>query len=77
LPGLRPEIIQADILYETSLPFGIDEVSKEELRECAIIVADTVAREHINNTATAGEKKSKTETTCTQAKTTKSSCCGK
>jgi len=28
---LRTEIVQADTLYETSLPFGIDEVSEEEL----------------------------------------------
>jgi len=77
LPGLRPEIVQADTLYEASLPFGIDEVSEEELKECAHIVANTVAREHINNTSPAGEKASKKESKCTQAKTTKSSCCGK
>jgi hypothetical protein len=34
LPGLRPEIVQADMLYEASLPFGVDEVSEEELRAC-------------------------------------------
>ena len=75
LPGLRPEIVQADTLYETSLPFGIDEVSEEELRECAQIVANTVAREYINNTAST-EEASKKESTCTSTKTTKSSCCG-
>jgi uncharacterized metal-binding protein len=76
LPGLRPEIVQADTLYETSLPFGVNEVSEEELRECAQIVANTIAREYINNTAQAGEKTSKRETTCTPAKNLKSSCCG-
>lgn len=59
LPDLKPEIVQVDTLYEASLPFGIDEVSEEELRECANKVADTVAMEHINNTAPAGEKASK------------------
>ncbi len=76
LPGLRPEIVQADTLYESSLPFGIDEVSEEELRECAQIVANTVAGEYIKNTALAGEKASKKDSTCTQAKNIKSSCCG-
>ena len=56
LPGLRPEIVQADTLYETSLPFGIDEVSEEELKECAHKVADIVAREHINNDSTGRRK---------------------
>jgi hypothetical protein len=39
-----------DMLYETSLPFGIDEVSEEKIRECANIVANIVATEHIKNT---------------------------
>jgi uncharacterized metal-binding protein len=75
LPDLRAEIVQADMLYETSLPFGVDEVSEEELKECAQIVANTISREYINNTVPAGEKESKRETTCTPAKN-KSSCCG-
>jgi hypothetical protein len=33
LPDLCPEIVQADTLYEASLPFRIDEVSEEELGE--------------------------------------------
>jgi len=76
LPGLRPEIVQADMLYESSLPFGIDEVSEEELKECAHKVANTVAGEHIKNAAQGGEIESKKELTCTQAKNIKSSCCG-
>ena len=76
LPGLRPEIVQADTLYEKSLPFGINEVPEEELRECAHIVANTVAIEHINNSALTGEKASKKEFTCAPAKNIKSSCCG-
>ncbi|KCZ71802.1 DGC domain [Candidatus Methanoperedens nitroreducens] len=76
LPSLQPEIIQADTLYESSLPFGIDEVSEEELRECANIVAETVAREHIKNSALVGEKVSKKESTCIPDKRIKSSCCG-
>ena len=76
LPGFLPEIVQADTLYEPSLPFGIDEVSEEELRECANIVANNVAKEHIKNTAQEAEKTSKKESTCTLAKNIKSSCCG-
>ena len=77
LPGFQPEIIQADTLYESSLPFGIDEVSEGELRECANIVAETVTREHIKNSPMAGEKASKKESTCcTQDKQIGSSCCG-
>lgn len=77
LPGLRPEIVQADTLYESSLPFGIDEVPEEELKECAHIVANIVAREHIKNTNLVGEMESKKESTCTSTKNIKSSCCGK
>jgi uncharacterized metal-binding protein len=76
LPGLRTEIVQADTLYETSLPFGVDEVSEEELRKCAQIVANTIAREYINNTILAGETELKKESTCTPPKNKKSSCCG-
>ncbi len=77
LPGLQPEIVQADTLYESFLPFGMDEVSEEKLRECANIVAETVAKEHIKNSALAGEEASKKESTCcTQDKQIKSSCCG-
>ena len=76
LPGLRPEIVQADTLYEKPLPFGIDEVSEEELRKYAQIVAQTVVMEHINNTAQAGEMESRKESTCTPAKNIKSGCCG-
>ena len=76
LPGLKPEIVQADTLYESSLPFGIDEVSEEELRECAQIVANTIAREHIINKAPGEGKASKKETKCTKAKNIKSGNCG-
>lgn len=77
LPGIQPEIVQADMLYDADLPFGIDEVSEEELRECARIVAETVAKEHIKNTATAGRKTSGKESACASAESAKSSCCGK
>ena len=84
LPGLQPEIVQADTLYESFLPFGVDEVSEEELRKCANIVARTVTKEHFKNSAIAGkkegEKASKKESTCctqdTSDKQIKSSCCG-
>ncbi len=49
LPDLCPEIVQADTLYEASLPFGIDEVPEEELGECARTVAETVVAGHIKS----------------------------
>jgi len=64
LPALRPEIVQADTLYDSALPFGLDEVAEEELRECAQKVAGTVVKEHIKNAASACENAAK------------SSCCG-
>jgi uncharacterized metal-binding protein len=73
LPGIQPEIVQADALYDADLPFGIDEVSDEELKECARMVAETVAREHIKNPVSAGRKVSARSS----AKNAKSSCCGK
>ncbi len=85
LPSFQPEIVQADTLYESFLPFGIDEVSEEELKECANIVAQTVTKEHIKNSAPAveraeekiGEEASKKESTCCiPDKQIKSSCCG-
>lgn len=77
LPNLRPEIVQADTLYETSLPFGIDEVSEEELRECARTVAEVVVAEHVKNSASTDEKASSKESTCSYSKSKNSTCCGK
>ncbi len=74
LPDFSPEIVQADTLYESSLPFGIDEVSEEELRECARTVAEAVVAEHIKNSATG--KASAKESICGSSKNKKSSCCG-
>ncbi len=75
LPNLRPEIVQADMLYETSLPFGIDEVSGEELKECARTVAEAVVSEHIKN-STAGKVFGE-ESVCSSSMNKKSTCCGK
>jgi len=36
------------MLYESDLPFGIDEVSEEELKKCANIVARTIVEEYIS-----------------------------
>jgi len=77
LPGLCPEIVQADTLYEASLPFGIDEVSEEELRECARTVAEAVVAEHIKNSTSTDEKVSRKESTCGSSKSKNSTCCGK
>lgn len=73
LPDLCPVIVQADTLYESSLPFGIDEVPEEELRECARVVAANIVAEHIKKPAATGKTITKKEPT---AKNTKSSCCG-
>lgn len=73
LPNLCPVIVQADTLYESSLPFGIDEVPEEELRECACEVAANIVAEHIKNPDATGKTIKKKEPT---AKNTKSSCCG-
>ncbi len=70
-PDLCPEIVQADTLYEADLPFGVDEVSEEELKECARIVAETIAGKHIKNAVPAGKKAS------SSCSSTKKSCCGK
>jgi uncharacterized metal-binding protein len=74
LPDLTPEIVQADTLYESDLPFGIDEVSEEELTKCARTVAEIVAKEHI--TASSMTKTSRKESTCGSSNSKKSSCCG-
>ena len=75
IPDLCAEIVQADTLYEASLPFGIDEVSEEELKECARTVAEAVVAEHIESSA-AGKASAK-ESICGSSGNKKSSCCGK
>jgi uncharacterized metal-binding protein len=47
LPGLEPVIVQADMYYDNDLPFGSDETTEEELRECARIVAEGVVRDYL------------------------------
>ncbi len=74
LPDICPEIVQADTLYEASLPFGIDEVSGEELGECARTVAEAVVADRVTN-CTAGKASAK-EAICGSSKNKKSSCCG-
>lgn len=76
LPDLCPEIVQADTLYDANLPFGIDEVSKEELGECARTVAEILVAEHVKNSASTDEKASRKGSICSSSKNTKSSCCG-
>lgn len=74
LPNLSPVVVQADMLYEADLPFGVDEIPEEKLRDCARTVADTIVAEHLKNTASTGKGASKKES---MVKNTKSSCCGK
>lgn len=73
LPGFNPEVVQADMLYESDLPFGIDEVSGEELKKCADIVARTIVEEYIS---TVGKEPSR-KTISTASNNTKSACCSK
>lgn len=73
LPGLNPEVVQADMLYESDLPFGIDEVSGEELRKCANTVARTIVEEHISEKG----KEPSSKTISTPSNNTKSACCAK
>jgi uncharacterized metal-binding protein len=77
LPGLNPEIVQADALYEASLPFGIDEVSDEAVKKCARIVAETIVREYIFDPAFGGNKSSCEGTASFKAKESNSGCCKK
>lgn len=77
LPDLCPVIVQADTLYESSLPFGTDEVPEEELRECARTVAETVVMEHIKNTSQTAKKFPIKEPVCSPSKNPKTSCCEK
>ena len=57
LPGLKPEIVLADTIYKTSLPFSPDEAPEEQLRECAAKVADVVVKEYVNGQGENGPHK--------------------
>ncbi len=48
LPGLKPEVVLADAIYKTSLPFSLDEAPEELLRDCAGKVAATVVKDYVN-----------------------------
>ncbi|HEX2927178.1 MAG TPA: putative zinc-binding protein [Ruminiclostridium sp.] len=48
IPDLKPVVINADTLYETCLPFGVDEVCEEEINENAQIVAEIIIKKYIN-----------------------------
>lgn len=47
LSGFQPEIVHADMLHPSILPFGIDEVPEEELNENARTVAEAVVEKYI------------------------------
>lgn len=47
LPEINPEIVRADMLYESDMPFGIDEVLEEKLGGYAREVAEIVVKEHV------------------------------
>lgn len=44
---LDPIVIRADTIYDKDLPFGLDEVSEEEVSECAEIVAEEIIEKYI------------------------------
>lgn len=47
LPEFQPEVVQADMLHQSLLPFGIEEVTEDELKKHASIVADAVVQKYI------------------------------
>lgn len=49
LPDFQPEIVEADIIHQSLLPFGIEEVSEKELNENALTVAEAVVKGYIKN----------------------------
>jgi uncharacterized metal-binding protein len=71
LPGLKPEVVRADTLYEASLPFGVDEVPEAVIRECARMVAEAVVKDHISNVS-ASRRPARVA-----LKKSRSGCCGK
>ncbi len=54
LPGLKPEIVRADLIYNLDLPFGIDEVPDEMFTVYAYRVAEQVVREHVRGSSASG-----------------------
>lgn len=47
IPELKPEIVQADLIYDPDLPFGIDEVPDEMFTVFAYRVAEQVVRDYV------------------------------
>lgn len=45
---LKPLAIKADNIYLKDLPFEIDEVTDEEFKECAKIVAQEIVDKYVN-----------------------------
>ncbi len=74
LPGLKPEIVLADTIYKTSLPFSPDEAPEEQLRECAAKVAEAVVNEYVNGQGGNALHKG---TIAATAKNTQPGCCDK
>ena len=60
IPDLKPVIVQADLINDIDLPFGIDDVPDEMFTVYAYKVADQVVRDLVKNAACCGtpEKKS-------------------
>ncbi len=63
------------MLYESDLPFGIDEVPEEKLRGYAREVAEIVVKEHVPE-AVPDKENTKTAQGNSTRKNNKSSCCG-
>jgi hypothetical protein len=57
LPGLKPAIVRADLVYNLDLPFGIDEVPDEMFTVYAYQVADRVVREYLSGTDSVPEER--------------------
>lgn len=72
IPDLKPVVINADTLYETCLPFGVDEVCDEEINNNAQIVAEIIIKKYIN-----GCRQDTAIGECAASgRSSKSTCCG-
>jgi len=59
LEDFKPVVIQADTLYDESLPFGVDEVPDEMFSVYAYKVAEQVVKEHVNPDGCCGNQEKK------------------
>lgn len=54
IPGLTPEVVRADLIYNHDLPFGIDEVPDEMFTIYAYQVAERVVQDYVKGSPSPG-----------------------